>query len=87
MAPSPSSSRLRLAELAGSLSLATDLGLGHPLEQALRSCLVSVGLGRLAGLDAGDLRVAYYLSLLRLIGCTSTAHDLAAVVGDDRVFS
>jgi HD-GYP domain-containing protein (c-di-GMP phosphodiesterase class II) len=87
MAASPSSSRLRLAELAGSLSLATDLGLGHPMEQALRSSLVSSALGTLAGLDAADLRVAYYLSLLRLIGCTSTAHDLAAMIGDDRVFS
>ena len=87
MAASPSPGRLRLAELAGSLSLATDLGLGHPLEQALRSCLVSVAIGRLAGLDTDDLRVAYYLSLLRLIGCTSTSHDLAAAVGDDLAFA
>jgi response regulator RpfG family c-di-GMP phosphodiesterase/DNA-binding CsgD family transcriptional regulator len=75
---------LRLAELAGSLSLATDLGLGHPLEQALRSSLLATDLGRRAGLGPGDLRVAYYLSLLRLIGCTSTASDVAALLGDDR---
>jgi HD-GYP domain-containing protein (c-di-GMP phosphodiesterase class II) len=84
VADAPAARRLRLAELAGSLSLATDLGLGHPLEQALRSSLLAVSLGRLAGLGPGDLQVAYYLSLLRLIGCTSTASDVAALLGDDR---
>ena len=30
---------LRLAELIGSLSLATDLGMGQPFEKAIRSCV------------------------------------------------
>ncbi|MEN3316443.1 MAG: hypothetical protein V7605_2677 [Acidimicrobiaceae bacterium] len=84
MAEAPPARRLRLAELAGALSLATDLGLGHPLEQALRSSLLATSLGGLAGLGPADLQVTYYLSLLRLIGCTSTASDVAAMLGDDR---
>ena len=35
---------LRLAELLTALSLATDLGMGQPLEHALRSCLIAIGL-------------------------------------------
>src|SRR5260370_39736135 len=36
--------RLRLAELMAALSLATDLGMGQPLEQALRTCLIAIEL-------------------------------------------
>ena len=36
---------LRLAELLVAWSLATDLGMGLPLERALRRCLFAVGLG------------------------------------------
>ena len=87
MAEPSTPGRLRLAELAASLSLATDLGLGHPLEQALRSTIVATALGRLAGLAPGELCVTYYVSLLRAIGCTSTAHDVAALVGDALAFN
>lgn len=37
----------RLAELIAALSLATDLGLGQPMEHVLRSCLISMRLGEL----------------------------------------
>jgi hypothetical protein len=37
---------LRLAELLAALSLATDLGMGQPLEQALRTCLIALELGQ-----------------------------------------
>ena len=47
MSPTPSNnSGVRLAELMASLSIATDLGLGQPMEHALSSCIVAV---RLAG--------------------------------------
>jgi hypothetical protein len=46
---------LRLAELVAALSLATDLGMGSPLEQELRSCLVAVRLGEQLGLDEDEL--------------------------------
>ena len=41
---------LRLAELVAALSLATDLGMGQPLEYALSVCVLSVRLGEAFGL-------------------------------------
>ncbi len=42
---------LRLAELTASLSLATDLGTGQPMEYVLNTCLLSVELGKDLGLS------------------------------------
>jgi len=50
---------LRLAELIGSLSLATDLGMGQPFEKAMRSCLLALSLGRRLGCDATMLSDIY----------------------------
>jgi HD-GYP domain-containing protein (c-di-GMP phosphodiesterase class II) len=74
---------VRLAELIAALSLATDLGMGHPLEHALCSCVLAVRLGEALGLDAPALREVYYQALLRYIGCNAETHTLAAVVGDE----
>ena len=74
---------LRLAELIMALSLATDLGMGQPMEWALRSCLLGVRLGETLGLSDQDLHDVYYLTLLRFVGCTSTAHHMAGLTGDD----
>jgi HD-GYP domain-containing protein (c-di-GMP phosphodiesterase class II) len=79
--------RIRLAELAAALSLATDLGMGQPLEQALRTCLLAVTVGRDLGVPDSELRDVYYLALLRFIGCTADAHEEAArVCGDEIAF-
>jgi len=77
--------QLRLAELIAPLSLATDLGLGQPMEQALRTCLLSVALGRQIGLADDCLSDTYYLALLRFIGCTSDAHEQSLGVGGDEI--
>ncbi|MGH2616270.1 MAG: HD domain-containing phosphohydrolase, partial [Thermomicrobiales bacterium] len=77
--------RNRLAELVAALSLATDLGMGQPMEQALRSCLLAVTAGRELGLGDSNLCNVYYLALLRFIGCTSDAHEQAALVGGDEI--
>ena len=37
---SPGDPGLRRAEVVAALSLATDLGSGHPVERALRACLL-----------------------------------------------
>lgn len=79
------SARVRLAELVAALSLATDLGMGQPLEQALRTCLLSVAAGRKLGIAASELRDVYFLALLRFVGCTSDAHEQAALVGGDEI--
>ena len=75
--------RLRLGELLAALSLATDLGNGFPLEKALRNCLLAVGIGRELGMQGRDLSDVFYAGLLRLIGCTSFAHETARAYGDD----
>jgi HD-GYP domain-containing protein (c-di-GMP phosphodiesterase class II) len=76
-------SELRTAELVAALSLATDLGMGQPLEHELRSCLVAVRLGQHAGLDDDELAEMYYVTLLRWIGCTSHAHELSDWFDDE----
>ncbi|TMC98891.1 MAG: HD domain-containing protein [Chloroflexi bacterium] len=77
--------QLRLAELMAALSLATDLGMGQPLEQALRTCLIAVALGERLGLENEELSEVYYVALLRFLGCTADAHEFAAMVGGDDI--
>lgn len=55
---------LRFAELLGALSLATDLGMGQPLEHALRTCLVALQLGDRLGLRPAELSDVYHVALL-----------------------
>jgi hypothetical protein len=78
---------LTLAELVASLALATDLAMAHPLEQGLGACLVSTRMAELAGLTADDVRLTFYVSLLRHIGCTTENHALADLVGDEVALS
>jgi hypothetical protein len=52
---------VRAAEVVGALSLATDLGTGQPLEHALRTAVLSVRLGELAGASARELAETYYV--------------------------
>src|SRR5881397_2633943 len=74
---------IRAAELVGALSLATDLGTGQPLEHALRTAVLAVRLGELAGASAQELADTYYVALLHASGCTSNGHEAAQVFGDD----
>jgi hypothetical protein len=74
-----------LAELVAALSLATDLGMGQPLDQALRTCLIALALGQRLGLGADELSDVYYVALLRFLGCTADAHDFAEIVGGDDI--
>jgi HD-GYP domain-containing protein (c-di-GMP phosphodiesterase class II) len=79
------SREVRLAELMTALSLATDLGMGQPLEQALRYCLLALELGRRIGCDATALSDVYYVALLEHIGCSATAAEMAAWNGGDEL--
>ena len=85
MLPSNSPGTLRLAELVGALSLATDVGMGQPPEQALRTCLIAVRLGERLGLPPEGLAEVYYVALLRFLGCTADAPETAALVGGDEM--
>lgn len=75
--------RLRLAELLSSLSLAIDLGMGEPMEWVLKSCLLGMRLGDVLGLNQLERREVYYVTLLRHVGCTSTANVEAGWFGDE----
>jgi HD-GYP domain-containing protein (c-di-GMP phosphodiesterase class II) len=80
----PSAGRpIRAAEVVGALSLATDLGTGQPLEHALRTAVLAVRIGELAGASAKELADTYYVALLHASGCTSNGHEAALLYGDD----
>jgi HD-GYP domain-containing protein (c-di-GMP phosphodiesterase class II) len=80
----PSGERpVRAAEVVGALSLATDLGTGQPLEHALRTAVLAVRLGELAGASAQELVDTYYVALLHASGCTSNGHEATQLFGDD----
>jgi HD-GYP domain-containing protein (c-di-GMP phosphodiesterase class II) len=74
---------IRAAEVVGALSLATDLGTGQPLEHALRTAVLAVRLGELAGASAQELADTYYVALLHASGCTSNGHEATQLYGDD----
>jgi hypothetical protein len=42
---------VQLAELLGVLSLATDLGMGQPMEHMLRQCLIALRISERMGLN------------------------------------
>lgn len=75
---------LRLAELLGALSLATDLAYQATPETALKNALLSVRFGRLLGLQEQVLSDVYYLALVSHLGCTSYAQEQGELAaGDD----
>jgi HD-GYP domain-containing protein (c-di-GMP phosphodiesterase class II) len=85
MAPNPTNnSGVRLAELMAALSLATDLGMGQPMEFALSSCILGVRLAEKCGYSDEALREVYYQALLRYIGCNAETDWLASIVGDEQ---
>ena len=61
-------SEVRLAELVGAFSLATDLGMGQPMEHVLRSWLIATRLGERLGLDAAARVALYYVMVLAWAG-------------------
>src|SRR5690349_19101159 len=74
---------IRAAEIVGALSIATDLGTGQPLEHALRTAVLAVRLGELAGASDDELADSYYVALLHASGCTSNSHEATQLFGED----
>src|SRR4051812_29175794 len=69
--------------MIGAMSIATDLGTGQPLEHALRTAVLAVRLGELAGASTQELSDAYYVALLHASGCTSNSHEATQLFGED----
>lgn len=70
---------VRTAEVVASLSLATDLAMGLPLEHGLASAVLGSRLALSLGVDEATAAEAYYGSLLYYIGCTTDAEISAAL--------
>ena len=73
--------RVRIGELLGALSIATDLAAGVPLETSLRTCLLATRLARSLGLR--ELVEVRRVTLLRHLGCTAYSHEAARLAGGD----
>jgi hypothetical protein len=79
-------SGLGLAELVAAFSLATDLGMGQPMEHGLRSWLIAVRLGERLGLGAEARAALFYVMVLAWVGCVADTSEVAAWFGDDIAF-
>jgi HD-GYP domain-containing protein (c-di-GMP phosphodiesterase class II) len=65
------------------LALAQDNAFGQPLESQLRSCLFATWRCEAAGYDRAVRDTAYWVALLRYVGCTGHAHEVATLFGDE----
>jgi HD-GYP domain-containing protein (c-di-GMP phosphodiesterase class II)/DNA-binding CsgD family transcriptional regulator len=74
---------LRTGELVAALALAQDNAFGQPLESQLRSCLLAVWLSEAADFDPHVRDTIYWVALLRYLGCTGHAHEVATLFGDE----
>ena len=75
--------RIRVAEVIGALSLATDLGIGVPLEHGLQSTLLAMRLADRLKVDAETAVQTYYACQLFYVGCTANADVAAVLFGAD----
>lgn len=65
------------------LALAQDNAFGQPLESQLRSCLLASWMCDAGGFGPTVRDTTYWVALLRYIGCTGHAHEVATVFGDE----
>jgi HD-GYP domain-containing protein (c-di-GMP phosphodiesterase class II) len=74
---------VRLAELVASLSLATDLGRGEPMEHSMRQTVIALRIADRLAVDEHDRVAVYYTGLLANVYCHADAHEQARWFGDD----
>lgn len=86
MAGGERDSGLRLAELVAAFSLATDLGLGQPMEHVLRSWVIAGRLGDYLGVESDERAALYYVVTLAWVGCVADTPEVATWFGDDIAF-
>ena len=84
--PSSGQEQVRTAEVIAALCLATDLGVGLPVEHGLHSTLIAMRLAARLGVDTGTASSTYYGCLLFYIGCTADA-EIAAELFDENALS
>jgi hypothetical protein len=81
--PSLDGESVRAAEVIATLSLATDLGIGVPLEYGLESTLIAMRVADRLGVDTETAAQTYYACLLFYVGCTANADVAAEIFGAD----
>ncbi len=74
---------IRVAEVIAALSLATDLGIGVPLEHGLESTLLAMRLADRLNVDPETATQTYYACQLFYVGCTANADVAADLFGAD----
>jgi DNA-binding CsgD family transcriptional regulator len=80
--PTPETPSVRLADLVGRLSLAFDIANDASPGKAVRSVVLAVELGRMAGVSENELRGTFWASLLSHVDAST---DLADMIGAPRV--
>ena len=77
--------RDRLASLFGALASSADVASGFHAEKAIRTAIVATRLARAHGLDDAHESDAFYLALVRFLGCTAFAPEAARFGGGDDI--
>ena len=85
MPPEGAPQDVRLVELLGAVSLATDRGTGQPPFHAIRTSVLAVRLGAELGLDDAALAEVQQVALLRFLGCTADSAETARMTGGDDI--
>jgi hypothetical protein len=79
-------SGVTLAELLAAFSLATDLGLGQPMEHVLRSWQIAAQLATHMKMSDEQRESLFFVAMLAWVGCVADAPEVAAAFGDDIEF-
>ena len=75
---------VRLAEILGPLSMATDMSAGNPPGTSMSATVVAVRIGQKLGFSESNRSSLVYAGLLRFSVCTSTSSETAEIaLGDE----
>lgn len=79
----PGDGMVRFAEVVASLAVAQDHCFGQPAGSQQRGTLLALAVADALGASPAERSTVYWSSLLRFLGCTGHAHEIAVVFGDD----
>ena len=82
-ASSSTAEGVRLAELLAVLSLGADLGMGQPMDHAMRQSALALRMAERLRFGEDERATVYYVSLLAWVGCHIDAYEQAKWFGDD----
>jgi HD-GYP domain-containing protein (c-di-GMP phosphodiesterase class II) len=78
----------KISEGLGVLALAADAATGRPHGSGLSAAIAAAEFSRRIGDDLKTQKDAYFLALVRFLGCTITSHETGMLsIGDDQGFA